>query len=213
MNEILQIRELILYAFKSLLALFIIVDPIGNVPIFLVFIEKYSENERKEIVKNSVTIAMIALLAFMIFGQYILSVLDISMSSLKIAGGLLLIIIAVEMLFGRKSRTEHSDEIEEEMENIEITPLAIPLLTGPGAITLSMVLYSFSETILHKIILIIDIFLVFFLSYIILSRSEVIFKIIGKRGTKVIIRLMGLLLSAIGIEFVASGIRDFIHSL
>jgi multiple antibiotic resistance protein len=138
------------------------------------------------------------------------------MYSFKIAGGILLFIIALEMLFGRKTRTESSIEEEDELrtrEDIIATPLAVPLLTGPGAITAGIVLYNSAKSPLEEIILLLDVMLVFLVSYLILSKSDVIFSALGTTGTKVIVRIMGLVLSAIAVQFVISGIGEAIMEL
>ncbi len=143
----------------------------------------------------------------------IFELLDIKMYSFRIAGGILLLIISIEMLFGRKSRTEASEDIEEEKENISITPLAIPLLTGPGAITTGIVLFDNAENDINKIFLMINIVLIFLISYFILSKSNLIFRILGKTGTRVITRVMGLMLSAIAIQFILTGISEAVFDL
>jgi len=95
----------------------------------------------------------------------------------------------------------------EDKEDLAITPLAIPLLTGPGAITTSIVLFN-SASEVDKLVLIACIILVFGVSYLILSRAEVIFRFLGRTGTKVFVRLMGLMLFAIALQFILDGIRD-----
>ncbi len=204
MIETLDINFLI----SSFIALFIIVDSIGNVPIFLALLEEYTKKERDEIIKKSCIIATISLIGFIIIGRKFLQFLGIEFYSFKIAGGILLLIISVEMLFGKKTLTEYSPEIEKRgKEDIIVTPLAIPLLTGPGAITVGLMYFSLAKDLLHKILLFINIIVVFFISYIILKEGVRLFNLLGKTGTKVIARLMGLILASIAVEFIISGIR------
>jgi multiple antibiotic resistance protein len=205
--------DFLVYSFT---VLFIIVDPVANVPIFYSILEKFDPSERKFMVRKAVTIAAIVLIAFIFLGQYIFDFFGVKMYSFKIAGGILLFIIALEMLFGRKTRTESSIEEEDELrtrEDIIATPLAVPLLTGPGAITAGIVLYNSAKSPLEEIILLLDVMLVFLVSYLILSKSDVIFSALGTTGTKVIVRIMGLVLSAIAVQFVISGIGEAIMEL
>ncbi len=200
-----------IFAIRCLVALFIIIDPIGNVPVFLSLLERFPHNERRSMVKNAVVIATLVLIIFTLIGESIFNFLRVDMHSFKIAGGILLFIISIEMLFGRKSRTKISSNIEdetEEKENLIITPLAIPLLTGPGAITTSIVLFNSTGLVSDRIILLASIVIVFVISYIILSRADVIFRFLGKTGTRVFVRIMGLMLSAIAIQFVIDGVKD-----
>jgi len=147
-------------------------------------------------------------------GQYIFKFLGVSTYSFRIAGGILLLIISIEMLFGRKTRTSAAqpEHYETEREDVIVTPMAIPLLTGPGAITTGIVLYESAGDIINKSILILNIILVFAISYLILSKFKEVYKILGGTGTRVITRIMGLLLSAIAVQFVISGIGEAIHA-
>lgn len=198
---------------KSFIALFIIVDPLGLVPIFVSLLDRFNETERQAMIKRSVIIAGISLLVFTLMGNIIFSILGISMYSFRIAGGILLLIISIEMLFGRRTKTGISDKPDIEEESIVITPMAIPLLTGPGAITTGIVLFDTAGGISNRIFLIANIFLVFILSHVILSRLNYIYRIFGHTGTRVIIRIMGLMLSAIAVQFIISGISEAVTTL
>jgi len=201
------------FALSSFITLFIIVDPIVNVPIFMAILANHSKNDRKKMVKQAVIIAALVLITFTLAGDVIFGYLNIKMYSFRIAGGLLLFIISIEMLFGRRPHTKTSVEEEEEAlhkEDIVVTPLAVPLLTGPGAITTGIVLFNAADDTVSKSLLILDIGLVYLVSYFILSRSERAFGILGKTGTMVIVRIMGLLLSAIAIQFIITGLEEVI---
>jgi len=190
-------------------SLFIVVDVFANLPIFISLTGGYSEEERKTVAKNAMWIAFFTLLIFTLFGRFLFSLLHIQMYSFEIAGGILLLIVAIEMLFGRKTRTEFSETESlrrEERENITIVPLAIPLHTGPAAITTAMVLYEDAKSISLRLTFFIAIIFVFLLSLWILHNSNLILKVLRPTGTKVITRIMGLLLSAIAIQFIANGV-------
>jgi len=198
------------FAINSFVALFVIVDAIGNVPLFLSLIGGYSNEEQRYIITRSIFFACLVLVFFSIAGNFILALLGIKMYSFRIAGGALLFIISIEMLFGRKTRTEYSGEEAEKKDISEliITPLAIPLLTGPGALTTGLVFFNLAKDYLHKGVLILNILLVFILSYAILINSKRIFEKLGKTGTTVALRLMGLVLSSIAVQFIIYGIKE-----
>lgn len=204
------------FAIYSFVALFVIVDPIVNVPIFNNFLHRFGDSTKAGIIRKSVFIAFVVLLLFTLSGQLIFTVLGLEMFAFRIAGGILLFIISMEMLFGRRSRTEtspeESAEIKDEADDLAVTPLAVPLLTGPGALTTGIVLFDSANSIDQKIGLFGAMGLVFILSYFILSRSERLFMILGTTGTKVIVRIFGLLLASISVQFVFNGIREAIQT-
>ncbi|KAF5418128.1 MAG: multiple antibiotic resistance protein, partial [Candidatus Methanocomedens sp.] len=161
------------FALSSFITLFIIVDPIVNVPLFMAILANFKKSDRKKMVKKATIIAAIVLIIFTLAGDTIFRLLSIEMYSFRIAGGLLLFIISIEMLFGRRPHTKSSAEEEEEAlikEDVVVTPLAVPLLTGPGAITTGIVLFHAANGTTNKILLFLDIGLVFLISYFILSR-------------------------------------------
>lgn len=203
------------YAVYSFVALFLIVDAVGNVPIFLALLEPFKSSDRDVMIRKAVAIAAVVLLIFTIAGNHIFSALGIEIYSFKIAGGILLLIISIEMLFGRKSRTESSAEEEDDArrkEDIAITPMAVPLLTGPGAITTGIVLFNSAKSTADQLLLILDIMLVFLVSYIILIKSRAVFDLLGATGTKVVVRLMGLLLSSIAVQFITTGVAEAVKA-
>ena len=204
------------YAIYSFVAMFLIVDPIGNVPVFQSLLEMYYVKNRSQMIRRAVIIAMVVTIIFTIGGNHIFRLFGINLYSFRIAGGILLFIIAIEMLFGTKTRTESTKEEKRDAmsrEDIVVMPLAIPLLAGPGAITMSIVLFNQAKNFIDIIILFVDIILVFAVSYIILVKSAFVFKLLGTTGTKVIMRLMGLLLTSIAVQFIITGISEAIMEM
>jgi len=193
---------------QSFVAFFVIIDAIGNVPIFITMLEGFKESDRVQIVKRATTIALLTLLGVTLTGNLIFMLLNIEMYSFKVAGGILLMIISIEMLYGRKSRTEASEDVEEKKHDITVTPLAIPLLAGPGALTTGIVLFDNAGSDFKKVLLIISIILAFMVSYAILVKSNRIFRSLGKTGTKVIVRIMGLLLLSLAVQFMINGLSE-----
>ncbi|NOR46548.1 MAG: NAAT family transporter [Methanosarcinaceae archaeon] len=199
------------FALSSFITFFIIVDPIVNVPLFRAFLSDLDQKTRQNMVKKAVIVAAVVLVIFTLAGNTIFHFLGIEMYSFRIAGGIILLIIAIEMLLGRRPGTKSSAVEEEESmrsEDIVVTPLAVPLLTGPGAITTGIVLFNTASGITDQVILFVVIGLVYLLSYFILSRSEKVFDSLGHTGTMVIVRIMGLLLAAIAIQFMITGIEE-----
>jgi multiple antibiotic resistance protein len=148
-------------------------------------------------------------LLFVIFGNYIFGYLNIKLYSFSIAGGILLSIVAMEMLFGRKSRTEYQEkEQQEEKDNITIVPLAIPLHTGPAAIITGMIIFGKADTLVLKGAFVIATVCVYLASMLILFKSDIIFKIFRPLGMKVITRVMGLILLTLAVQFVVNGIKE-----
>ena len=204
----------ITFFIQSFVALFVIIDAIGNVPIFIGLLEGFTEEDRRQIIKRAIIIALLTLFIVTFTGNIIFMLLNIQMYSFKVAGGILLLIIAIEMLFGRKSRTETSEDTEEKKHDLTVTPLAIPLLTGPGALTTGIVLYDSTAGDINKVmILMASILLSFLVSYIILIKSPKVFKYLGKTGTKVVVRVMGLLLLSIAVQFIINGTSEAIINL
>lgn len=199
------------FALSSFITFFIIVDPIVNVPLFRAFLSDFDQKTRQNMVKKAVIVAAVVLVIFTLAGNTIFHFLGIEMYSFRIAGGIILLIIAIEMLLGRRPGTKSSAVEEEESmrsEDLVVTPLAVPLLTGPGAITTGIVLFNTASGITDQVILFVVIGLVYLLSYFILSRSEKVFDSLGHTGTMVIVRIMGLLLAAIAIQFMIIGIEE-----
>lgn len=193
----------------AFVSLFLVVDVATNMPIFLSLTEKYSAPDRRSIARTALLVALGIQLLFVIFGNYIFGYLNIKLYSFSIAGGILLSIVAMEMLFGRKSRTEYQEkEQEEEKENITIVPLAIPLHTGPAAIITGMIIFGKADTLVLKGAFVIATVCVYLASMFILFKSGIIIKIFKPLGMKVITRVMGLILLTLAVQFVVNGIKE-----
>ncbi len=200
----------------SIFTLFVIINPIGTVGIIRSLLDDYRKGERVQIIHRAIIVATSSLLIFTVFGNAIFSFLNIDLYSFKIAGGLLLGVISFHMIFGQKQKAKHTSEEEAEwetMEDLAITPLAIPLMTGPGAITTGILLYSSAVSGEQKIFVILAVIIAFMLSYVLFRSSEKIFVILGTTGTKVITRMMGLILLAIAVQYITGGLVDFYYAV
>jgi len=192
----------------------VIVNAIGNVPLFVTLLERFGEDEKTHMMKKAIVIAGLSLLIVTATGNIFFRLLGVEIFSFRIAGGILLMIIAIEMLLGQKTRTQSTTAEEitsSEMDDITVVPLAIPLLTGPGALTTGIVLFDSAGTILNRIILMGAIGLVFIISYVILVKSKAILTFLGKTGTRVARRIMGLMLLSIAVQFIIKGVFDAIQ--
>jgi multiple antibiotic resistance protein len=201
----------ITFFLNSFVSLFVIVNAIGNVPLFVTLLERFGETEKTTMMKKATIIAALTLLIVTVTGNLFFRLLGVEMYSFRIAGGILLMIISIEMLLGLRTRTQSSTTEEQsssEIDEITVIPLAIPLLTGPGALTTAIVLFDTAGNILNRIILLGTIVLVFLISYIILARSKPILTYLGKTGTRVARRIMGLMLLSIAAQFIINGIID-----
>ncbi len=199
---------------SSFIAIFVIVDPIANVPMFASLLSNFKSEHKKEIIRKAVAIATLVLILFTVLGASLLSYLGVEIYSFNIAGGILLFLISLEMLFGRDTATKSSVEEEDEAkkrEDIAATPLAVPMLSGPGAITAGIVLFNSAPSPVEQAALLLDIVLVFVVAYVILSKSEPLNNALGKIGTRVLTRLMGLILAAIAVQFVVNGVLEVIN--
>jgi multiple antibiotic resistance protein len=189
------------------LNLFLIIDPIGCLPVFIAITKDNTREQRRKMIMRATIIAFLVLLLFALIGKPLMDYFGISIPAMRIAGGVLLFIIGMEMLFGRISRTESSDrELKEaeEKQDVSITPLAIPLLAGPGAIT-AVILHSGTSSIGPWAVILALLF-VLGVGWLLLSLSEHITKRLGTIGITVTGRVMGLLLIFVSAQLVIDGL-------
>jgi len=194
---------------KATIALFIIVDPIGDIPIFIGLTEQMTNERRNKVFNTAVVVSLILLLVFAFTGTEILSIFGISLESFEIAGGILLLIISVRILISG------TRENVESPESVGAVPIAMPLLVGPGAITtiiITLQSYQSSEpygATLAVIVAVLAVVIVLGLTWVILRFTNRIYKVLGKTGSLVIARVMALLISAIAIQYILSGATHF----
>ena len=199
------------FAAISLSLIFFIVDPLGNVPVFLSITGGKSAGERNRTALRASLATFLVLLVFAFVGEWILKLLRVTISSFQIAGGILIFIIALNMLQARRSRAKSTPQEEhgkQEGEDVAVFPLAVPMLSGPAAITTVMVLINLSASITQRALVILAIFLTCLLTYLILRASGRILGLMGQTGINILTRLMGLLLAVISVQFVIDGIKD-----
>ena len=199
-----------MYAITVFTAIFAIVDPMGNIPIFYTITERFTREERILIAKKAVIAAIITLVVFGLIGQYIFTLFSITIPAFRIAGGLLLFRVAFNMLYGVTPGTKSTEKEKEETlekEMIGIVPLGIPLLAGPGAIS-TVMLYNSQGNLGSSIIVFLSIFATLMITYFLLRNVDRIFNRLGRVGSLAISRIMGLILAAIAIQFIINGVHQ-----
>jgi multiple antibiotic resistance protein len=186
---------------KAVLALFIVVDPFGNIPIFIGLTERMDSQQRKRVFHSATLIGFILLLVFTLVGQQILAFFNISLYSFMIAGGVLLLIIAVKLLIEGEWRVPTGS-----LEKLSSVPIAVPLLVGPGAMTTTML--NFQE--FGIIITVAAVAIVFLIVWLVLKLIDPINRFMGKAGAAIVTRVMALLIAAIAVQYIINGITYYV---
>ena len=203
-------NELITHAFVTFL---VVIDPVGLGPIFATMTSGQSAAERRKIAILGVSVAAAVLIMFSFIGPWLLTALGISLEAFRIAGGVLLFLIAMDMLFAKHSGISSTTPPEEreaiERHDIAVFPLAIPLIAGPGAIASALLMMTQAQGDLTSQMAVIGVLLgVLLLVLIALLASAMLFKLLGVTGTNVISRVLGMLLAALAVQFVIDGVRQ-----
>jgi multiple antibiotic resistance protein len=187
--------------------LLVIMDPPGSVPIFLSLTGTHSRKARNRSADLAVLTALIVIVAFALFGQQVLEYLHVTLPALQVAGGLLLLLVALELLMGWGAEPELKDDV-----NVSMVPLGTPLLAGPGAIAATIV---FAKSVHHfrdGLALALGIVAAHVVIWLTLRFSSVILRLLRRSGVTLVTRIAGLLLSAIAVQLAADGIKAFIDA-
>ena len=192
-------------------AMFIVIDPIGLAPLFIAMTQGMTSGQRRKIAVRACTVAIGLLLLFAVFGEALLEFIGISMPAFRIAGGVLLFITALDMLFERRQarRQDNADDAVDPEHDPSIFPLAIPLIAGPGAIATIILLTGQADSalgfgaVLGVMILVIAMVFAMFMAAGLLER------LLGKTGINVVTRLLGMLLAALSVQFILDGLKGF----
>ena len=198
----------------SITSLLTLINPIGIIPTYLGIIDNFDEKEQKNIIYKSILCAFIVLMLFSIMGALIFDFFNITIHAFKIVGGILFIRIGLDMVESKVSRTKSTPQEEKEAkkkEDIAYSPLGVPLIAGPGAITSVMLLSNEVNTNFDKILFIVSIIVCMLLTYIILIMANKLSKRMGTTGIRIIQRLMGIILMVIAIQFIIDGLTPIIY--
>jgi multiple antibiotic resistance protein len=198
------------YLFKIGLALFAIVNPIGSVPIFISATQGWPAEDREQTARTATITVFLVLAVSVFFGERILDFFGIGIPSFQVGGGILLMLIAISMLQGRVGHVRQTPEEAQEVadrEAIAVVPLSIPLLAGPGAISSMIIAAQQTGSFWGHVSLVLPVTVVCLLIWITLRLSVNIAHRLGTIGINIVTRLMGLVLAAMAVEFIAHGIH------
>ncbi|WP_415920449.1 MarC family protein [Tateyamaria sp. SN6-1] len=198
------------FLITAFVTMFVVIDPVGLAPLFVALTQGMTARARRAIAFRACGIAMLLLILFALFGEAVLGFIGISMPAFRVAGGILLFLTALDMLFERRTkRREDQSDSPETVDDPSVFPLAIPLIAGPGSIA-SVILLTGQvpgaeglALVLAITALVLGVCLLLFLASGMLERA------LGKTGITVVTRLLGMLLAALSVQFVLDGLRDF----
>lgn len=207
-------NELVGFGLMVFTSMFTLINPLSIMTIFMTMTATLEEKERMRTAKKATIAAFITIVAFAFSGQLLFKFFGISVNSFRIVGGVIFFMMGLDLLNARIFRNKvKKSEVKAYVNDISITPLAIPMICGPGAITNAIVLMEDATTIAHKVVLIAALSVVLLLTYIILYSSSRILKVLGETGNNVMMRLMGLILMVIAVEFFFSGLKPIVAEM
>jgi len=204
--------SLVEFAIKTFSAIFIIMGPFSIIPVFVSLTQNNTTAERNRIIIKAIFCTFFICVGFAITGAQFFKIFGISMDSFRIAGGLLLLLMSINMLQAKRSPIRHtSEEVREgvEKEDVSIFPLAIPMITGPGTLSTVVLAAGEAKSIVHWGVIIISIAVSSFLMFLVLKLSERTYGLLGNTGINIMTRIMGLILASLSVEYILTGIRAF----
>jgi multiple antibiotic resistance protein len=203
------------FAVVALSAIFFVIDPLANVPIFLTITSGDSVQQRRSTALRAAFAAWLTLCTFAVAGGLIFKAFGISMGAFKIAGGIMLLLMSIDMMRAQPSPTRSTLEEQDESrarEDVAVFPMAIPMLAGPGAIATVMVLMSRAAWHpLPTILVFVAVTITCLACWLLMRSAATAERLLPKTLLRALERIMGLLLAAVAVEFIAGGVRDMIH--
>ncbi len=206
-----EVKEILQFSFVALSSIFFIVDPLAAIPSFLVMTAEDSEEKRRRAARQAAWTCFVVLAAFSLAGGLIFKLFGITLPAFKIAGGLVLFVVAYDMLQARRSGTQEVTEERLEgaqKDEVGVTPMGVPMLAGPGAMSTVMVLMGQSRNWWQVIPVLSAVAITALASYYILAGANQVRRYLGETGIRIMMRLMGLVLTAIAVQFVLNGLID-----
>ncbi|MGA8036256.1 MAG: MarC family protein [Candidatus Acidiferrales bacterium] len=198
------------FALLATTSIFFLVDPFAVIPLFLAITSDSPHEEKKQMARRAAYTCAIVLVAFAIAGSLIFKMFGITLPAFKIAGGIILLKIGLDMLEGQQAKATPEEAHEgTQKSDASIIPLGMPMLAGPGAISTVMVLVGEAHTVWKHAVIYATILGTAFVSYMILAGADRVGRYLGETGIRILMRLMGLLLVALAVQFVANGLTDF----
>lgn len=203
--------ELLAYGILVFTSFFTLINPLGTMPVFMTMTAQLDSHERGKTALKAVLVALFALFLFAFSGNLLFDFFGISVNSLRMVGGVIFFLMGMDMLQARLASTKiNPDEANEYVNDISVTPLGIPMICGPGAITNAIVLMRDASNYSEKAVLLTVMAIVLLITYLVLLSSSKILKVIGNTGNKVMMRLMGLIVMVIAVEFFFSGLKPIL---
>ncbi len=201
-----------IFAFSTLISL---INPVGLTPVYLSLVQDYPRAEQSRIALKSSLTATITLLIFAVMGELIFAFFGITIEAFRIAGGILFFRIGIQMLDSKVPRTKSTPQEEAEAqakEDVSITPIGVPLIAGPGAITSVMILSSESDNLFHSMNIYLAISAVMAVTCIVLYSARYMTRLMGVTGMRITQRIMGLLLIVISVQFIINGVTPVVQN-
>lgn len=196
------------FLITAFVTFFVIIDPIGLAPVFAALTQGMPAKLRRGVAMRASVASVVILLLFAVAGEAVLGFIGISMPAFQIAGGILLFLTALQMLFEQR-QNRRNDRTEEEFPDPSIFPLALPLMAGPGAIATMILLIGQTQDVIGFATVILAMVGVVLVALLLFFAAPLIERILGKTGTMVVSRLLGMLLAALSVQFVLDGLRSF----
>ncbi len=206
--------ELIAFGILSFTTFFTIINPLGVMPIFMTMTSELDKESRKATAKKAILASFVTVIIFAFTGQILFKFFGISVNSFRVVGGIIFFLMGMDMLQARLGKVKvQESEIKTYVNDISITPLAIPMICGPGAITNAIVMMEDAKTVEMQAVLIGAIIVVLGITLAILLSAGKIIKLLGQTGNNVLMRLMGLIVMVIAIEFFLSGFKPIFQEI
>ncbi len=191
--------------YSAAITLILVMDPLGNVPLFLTVLNHVDPKKRQRIILRETFIAFLILIFFLFCGRFILNGMNISEPALQIAGGIILFLISIRMIFPEPNDESKNKQLGDPL----IVPLAVPLIAGPSTMTMVMLLASQTPTQMSRWLAALTI--AWLVTAVILVFADYLRKLLGDRGLTAIERLMGMILTTMAVQMFLSGLEQFLH--
>jgi multiple antibiotic resistance protein len=203
--------DVITFGILSFTSFFTLINPFGTMPIFMTMTADLDKNHRAKTARKAAVVSFITIIVFAFSGQILFNFFGISVNSFRVVGGVIFFLMGMDMLQARLGKVKLKEsEIKTYVDDISVTPLAIPMICGPGAMTNAIVMMEDADSIEKKIALILGAFVVILCTYLILYSASKIIKTLGQTGINVMMRLMGLIVMVIAVEFFFTGLKPIL---
>ncbi|MGL1932768.1 MAG: MarC family protein [Desulfotalea sp.] len=204
-------NELTSFGLLAITSFFTLINPLGVMPIFMTMTADLDQEQKIKTAQKASIVSVITILIFAFSGQILFNFFNISVNSFRIVGGVIFFFMGMDMLQARLVKIKvNKSEVKSYINDVSITPLAIPMICGPGAITNAIVMMQDADSIPKKAILVGSILVVMAITYLILYSGSRITKFLGEVGINVMMRLMGLIVMVIAVEFFFAGLKPII---